>query len=226
MTQGAAPTATAKGPYYATVEAAEIFGRRLLTAHGLPDEDAKIVAGCLVRADLRGVDTHGLQYLPHYLDRLRRGLINPKPVLKVEKVTPMIGALDVRGMRAMMTVEGGTDADVFEAFVEQVLVRKLRPGDIVVLDNLTAHKSPRVAEILARKNCTVRYLPPYSPDFNPIEMAISKLKSALRKLAERTVAGLLAILEGCAGLFKPTDCQSYFKACGYDPAELQTLDTT
>ena len=67
------------------------------------------------------------------------------------------------------------------------------------------------------------YLPPYSPDFNPIEMAISKLKSALRKLAERTVAGLLAILEGCARLFKPADCQSYFRVCGYDPAELRAL---
>ena len=67
---------------------------------------------------------------------------------------------------------------------------------------------------------------PYSPDFNPIEMAISKPKSALRKLAERTLDGLLAILQGCAGLFKPADCQSYFKACGYDPAELQVLDTT
>ena len=82
-----------------------------------------------------------------------------------------------------------------------------------MLDNLKAHKSPRVAEILARKNCTVRHLPPYSPDFNPIEMAISKLKSALRKLAERTFAGLLAILEGCADLFKAAECGNYFEAC-------------
>jgi len=88
------------------------------------------------------------------------------------------------------------------------------------------HKSSRVADILARKKCTVRYLPPYSPDFNPIEMAISKPKSALRKLAERTVAGLLAVLEGCAGLFAPAECENYFKACGYDPAELPALDTT
>jgi transposase len=102
----------------------------------------------------------------------------------------------------------------------------LEEGDIVVLDNLKAHKSPRVAEILARENCTIRYLPPYSPDFNPIEMAISQLKSALRKLAERAVAGLLAILEGCAGLFKPAECENYFEACGYDPAELPALDTT
>ena len=95
-----------------------------------------------------------------------------------------------------------------------------------MLDDLKAHKSARVAEILARKNCEVRYQPPYSPDFNPIEMAISQLKSALRKLAERTVAGLLAILRGCAGLFKPAECENYFKACGYDSAELPALDTT
>ena len=76
------------------------------------------------------------------------------------------------------------------------------------------------------KICTVLYLPPYSPDFNPIEMGISKLKSALRKLAERTVVGLLAILEGCAALFKPAECENYFEACGYDPGELQALNTT
>ena len=89
-----------------------------------------------------------------------------------------------------------------------------------MLDNLKAHKSPRVAEILARKNCSVRYLPPYSPDFNPIEMAISKLKAALRKLAERTLAGLIAVLESCAGLFKRDECENYFETCGYEPAEL------
>jgi LDH2 family malate/lactate/ureidoglycolate dehydrogenase len=84
----------AQGPFYATVEAAEAFGRRLLVAHGLSEEDAGIMAGCLVRADLRGVDTHGLQFLPQYLDRVRRGLVNPKPDLKVERVTPMVGSLD------------------------------------------------------------------------------------------------------------------------------------
>src|SRR5262245_22240358 len=86
--------AAAKGPFYATVEAAEAFAVRLLLAHGLPEHDANIVARCLVRADLRGVDTHGLQYLPHYLERVRRGLINAKPVLQVERVTPMVGMLD------------------------------------------------------------------------------------------------------------------------------------
>ena len=90
-----------------------------------------------------------------------------------------------------------------------------------MLDNLKAHKSPRVAEILVRKNCTVRYLPPYSPDFNPIEMAISKLKSALRKLAERAVAGLIAILESCAGLFKPADCKAISRPAAIIPPNSQ-----
>jgi LDH2 family malate/lactate/ureidoglycolate dehydrogenase len=85
---------TTQGPFYVDAEAAEAFGRRLLVVHGVPDEDAATVARCLVRADLRGVDTHGLQTLPHYLARVRRGLINPRPNLKVERVTPMIGALD------------------------------------------------------------------------------------------------------------------------------------
>jgi LDH2 family malate/lactate/ureidoglycolate dehydrogenase len=85
---------TIQGPFYANAEAAEAFGRRLLVAHGLPEQDAATVARCLVCADLRGIDTHGLQTLPHYLERVRRGLINPRPTLQVERVTPMVGALD------------------------------------------------------------------------------------------------------------------------------------
>ena len=93
VTQAAQAEAT-PGPFYADADAAEAFGRRLLVAHGLPEQDAATVARCLVRADLRGVDTHGLQTLPHCLERVRRGLINPRPNLKVERVTPMAGALD------------------------------------------------------------------------------------------------------------------------------------
>jgi LDH2 family malate/lactate/ureidoglycolate dehydrogenase len=87
-------TEVAPGPFYVDAKTAEAFGRGLLVAHDLPEEDAATVARCLVKADLRGVDTHGLQTLPHYLDRVRRGLINPRPHLKVDRVTPMVGALD------------------------------------------------------------------------------------------------------------------------------------
>jgi transposase len=118
------------------------------------------------------------------------------------------------------------NAETFEAWLVEYLLPSLHAGDIVVLDNLQAHKSPRVAEILARKGCTVRYLPPYSPDLNPIEKAFSKLKAFLRKLAERTVAGLIAALEGCADLFKSKECANYFEASGYDPAELLELNST
>jgi transposase len=107
--------------------------------------------------------------------------------------------LRLRGVVAPKAYDRAMNAETFEAWLHHLLPT-LEEGDIVVLDNLKAHKSPRVAEILVRKNCTVRYLPPYSPDFNPIEMAISKLKSVLRKLAERAVAGLIAILEGVGAL--------------------------
>ena len=94
MSKSAEPPRAEALPVYAGVEAAEAFGRRLLVAHGLSEEDAATVAGCLVRADLRGVDTHGLQYLPHYLDRVRRGLINPRPALTVTRATPVAVSLD------------------------------------------------------------------------------------------------------------------------------------
>src|ERR1700732_4430469 len=90
----AAKADTTQGPFYANAEAAEAFGRRLLVAHGLPEQDAATAARCLVRADLRGVDTHGVQLLPHYLGRVRGGLNNLRPILKVQRVPPMVGALD------------------------------------------------------------------------------------------------------------------------------------
>jgi transposase len=142
------------------------------------------------------------------------------------KSITFVCGLRLRGVVAPKAYDRAMNAETFEAWLEQHLLPTLEEGDIVVLDNLKAHKSPRVAETLARKGCTVRYLPPYSPDFNPIENAYSKLKSALRKLAERTVAGLIAFLEACADLFKPEECKNYFEAAGYDPAELLTLDTT
>ena len=108
------------------------------------------------------------------------------------------------------------NAETFEAWLEHHLLPTLEEGDIVVLDNLKAHKNPRVAEILAKKKCTVQYLPPYSPDFHPIEKAYSKLKAFLRKLAERTVGGLIAILEGRTKLFTSAECKNFFAACGYD----------
>ena len=142
------------------------------------------------------------------------------------KAITFVFGLRLRGVIAPRAYDRAMNAETFEAWLEHDLLPSLEEGDIVVLDNLKAHKSPKVAEILARKHCTVRYLPPYSPDFNPIEMAISKLKAALRKLAERTVAGLIAVLEGCVSLFNPAECENYFKACGYQLDELSALDTT
>ena len=132
------------------------------------------------------------------------------------KAITFICGLRLRGVVAPKPYDHAMNTQTFEAWLEHHLLPTLEQGDVVVLDNLNVHKKARVAEILAKKNCTVRYLPPYSPDFNPIEKAFSKLKSILRKLAERTVAGLLSILEGCADLFKSKECENFFKACGYD----------
>ena len=132
------------------------------------------------------------------------------------KAITFVCGLRLSGVVAPTAYDRAMNGETFEAWLEQHLLPTLEEGDIVALDNLSVHKTPRVAEILARKNCTVRYLPPYSPDFNPIEKAYSKLKAILGKLAERTVAGIIAILEGCALLFKPKECENFFQACGYD----------
>jgi transposase len=142
------------------------------------------------------------------------------------KAITFVCGLRLRGAVAPKAYDRAMNAATFAAWLVEHLLPNLEEGDVVVLDNLQAHKSARVAEILARKGCKVRYLPPYSPDLNPIEKAFSKLKAFLRKLAERTVAGLIATLESCADLFKSDECANYFEACGYDPAELRELNST
>ena len=101
--------------------------------------------------------------------------------------------------------------------MSQVLVPELKPGDRVVLDNLPAHKGSRVREVIEAAGASLLYLPPYSPDFNPIENAFSKLKALLRKAAERTVEGLWAAIGRLVDLFTLQECANYFAAAGYDP---------
>ena len=143
------------------------------------------------------------------------------------KAITFVFGLRLRGVIAPKAYDHAMNAETFEAWLEHHLLPTLEEGDIVVLDNLKAHKSPRVAEILARKNCTVRYLPPYSPDFNPIEMAISKLKSALRKLAERTVVGRSCYPGGLRrSLQAGSNAKTISRPAGMYPGELQALNTT
>ena len=98
----------------------------------------------------------------------------------------------------------------------KVLVPELRQGDTVVMDNLSSHKGPRVREMIEAAGASLLYLPPYSPDFNPIENAFAKLKALLRKAAERTVDGLWDAIGRFVDRFTPTECQNYFAAAGYD----------
>jgi transposase len=132
------------------------------------------------------------------------------------KTVTLVAGLRLRGLVAQKAFDRPINAASFEDWVEQCLVPTLSQGDIVVMDNLSSHKGPRVEQLIKAAGAELRYLPPYSPDMNPIEKAYSKLKAFLRKIAERSVAGLMRALEACADIFKPAECENYFKACGYD----------
>lgn len=132
------------------------------------------------------------------------------------KTTTFTGALRLSGMTAPMVLDGPMNGAAFLAYAEQVLVPTLRAGDIVILDNLPAHKPAGVREAIEAAGAELRFLPPYSPDFNPIENAFSKLKSFLRKTAARTVDDLWNVIGKAIPTFTPSECQNYFAACGYD----------
>ncbi len=124
--------------------------------------------------------------------------------------------LRLGGMVAPMVLDGAMNGDAFRAYVEQVLVPELKKGDVVIMDNLPAHKVTRVRTAIEGAGARLIYLPPYSPDFNPIEMAFSKLKARLRKAAARTIPELWEVIAECIDKFSPDECKNYFAAAGYD----------
>jgi len=129
--------------------------------------------------------------------------------------TTMLAAMRIDGSEAAMVIEGPTDADVFQAYVGQVLLPSLRAGDIVVLDNLAPHKKPGVIAAIEAVGAKVWFLPPYSPDFNPIEKMWSKIKAFLRKAKARTWEALLAAIKAALREITPSDALHWFKSCGY-----------
>lgn len=132
------------------------------------------------------------------------------------KTTTFTCGLRLDGVAAPMLLDGPMDGAAFKAYVEQVLVPELTPGDIVVMDNLPAHKVAGVRQAVEAAGATLLYLPPYSPDFNPIEMAFSKLKALLRKAAARTRDDLWDATAKAIDSFTPSECENYFAAAGYD----------
>jgi len=133
--------------------------------------------------------------------------------------TTMLGAVRLDGTVAAMVYEGGTDVPVMEAFAETELKRIVRPGDIVVMDNLSAHKDPGVIAAIQRLGASVWHLPPYSPDLNPIEPMWSKVKGILRSLGARTAEALLDAIGVALRAVTATDAQGWFAHCGYRKAE-------
>jgi transposase len=134
------------------------------------------------------------------------------------KTTTFVGGLRLSGMTAPMVLDGPMNGLAFLAWVEQELAPTLSPGDIVVMDNLPAHKPAAVRTAIERCGAELRYLPPYSPDLNPIEMAYSKLKALLKKAAARTVATLWAAIADAIAQITRQDSLGYFKAAGYGSA--------
>ena len=133
------------------------------------------------------------------------------------KTTTFVGALRLSGLTAPMTLDGAMHGAAFLAYIEQALVPTLRPGDIVVMDNLPAHKPLAIRQAIERAGAELRFLPPYSPDFNPIELAFSKIKAHLKKTAARTVAHLWIAIRDAINAVSPQDCRSFFTATGYEP---------
>ena len=128
----------------------------------------------------------------------------------------LLASISREGIGPSLAVEGTTTREVFEAYLEHVLAPALKPGQLVVMDNLSSHKGGRVRELIEGRDCELIYLPPYSPDFNPIELAFAKLKALLRAVAARTVPDLWEALKSALDAFTPGECRNYFTAAGYD----------
>jgi transposase len=154
--------------------------------------------------------------MPRLYGRAPRGerVLGRAPQNYGQNVT-ILGALSYTGLEAVMTVEGATDADVFRAYVHEVLCPTLREGDVVVADNLSAHKAAGVQEAIAAKGARRLYLPPYSPDLNPIERCWSTIKTFLRAAKARTREALDAAVTSALATVTASDARAWFAPCGY-----------
>jgi transposase len=137
-----------------------------------------------------------------------------KPASYGENLT-IIGAIALGGFQAVMTIPGATTGEVFVAFVEQVLVPVLKPGQVVVMDNLSAHKVAGVQEAIESAGARLLYLPPYSPELNPIEKAWSKLKNILRDIGARSMDALNQAVADALSQITAENCKGWYRCCGY-----------
>ena len=131
------------------------------------------------------------------------------------KNVTLLGSITRKGLGPCLAVEGATRREVFEAYLEHVLAPTLKPGQIVVMDNLSAHKGERVRELIEQRGCELVYLPPYSPDFNPIEQAFSKVKDLMRRAEARTREALIEAMGVALSAVSARDAQGFFGHCGY-----------
>jgi transposase len=184
--------------------------RRQAWFEGQPDLDPER----LVFIDETGVDTK----MARRFGRSPRGERCRAPVPHGHwKTTTFTAGLRLTGMTAPFILEGPMDGEGFLAYVEQVLVPTLQPGDIVIIDNLPAHRVAGARTAIEATGAAFVFLPPYSPDFNPIEQAFSKLKAYLRKIAARSVDDLWTAIADAVKTFTVAECRNYFAACGYAP---------
>ncbi|MHB1413739.1 MAG: IS630 family transposase [Chloroflexota bacterium] len=147
--------------------------------------------------------------------RAKRGVRAPGKVPRNwGKPTSLVAALSLGGLGEAATVEGAWDTAAFVVFVEHYLAPSLRAGQVVVMDNLSVHKAGRVRELIAARGCQLLFLPPYSPDFSPVEPCFSKVKEALRKAAARTQEALHEAIRWALGLVTSEDAHGWFRHCG------------
>jgi transposase len=133
------------------------------------------------------------------------------------KTQTFVAGLRCYALTAPFVIDRPMNRRIFEAYVETQLAPTLSTGDVVILDNLAAHKSPKAEAVIKARGAWMLFLPPYSPDLNPIEMAFAKLKTLLRKQAVRTIDALWQAIGDICDLYSPTECRNYFKAAGYEP---------
>ena len=170
----------------------------------------------LVFLDETGVTTNLLRRYGRALPGAR--VYDHTPCARWQTST-FLAALRVTGLTAPAVFEGAIDGPSFLAYLDQILVPTLRPGDIVIADNLGAHKVRGVEDLLAAAGAAMWYLPPYSPDLNPIELCFAKLKAIVRAARCRSVETLWPLLGQCVPRFSPDECRNYFRHCGYSGAK-------